>query len=277
MEAAGLARVKIVIWDHNRDGMLERAAVAYADEKASRYIWGLGYHWYGDARFETWPERYEVEYEDRQKENADLMYEVKARLGLENVRRVAELRPDKHIIFTEGCQELSDRELRDVLDNRQRAWKLGERYALNIISDLNNGCEGWIDWNLCLDETGGPNHVGNLCCAPIICDTQTDQVIRLPAYWYLGHFSRYLKPGACRAISSSSRDILEVTSWLNPDGSLAVVVLNQSEEEVDFWLKIFGHGAVEAEAAPRSITTFLVDDVEPECSVSGDAEAGDQP
>ena len=49
-------------------------------------------------------------------------------------------------------------------------WKLGERYAMNIIADLNSGCEGWIDWNLVLDETGGPNHVGNLCVAPVIAD-----------------------------------------------------------------------------------------------------------
>lgn len=275
MEAAGLSRVKIVIWDHNRDGMFERAVVAYSDEKAAKYIWGLGYHWYGDARFETWPERYEVEYEDRQKD-ADLIYEVRARLGLDNVRRVAEFRPDKHILFTEGCQELSGRDLQDVLDSNQQAWKLGERYAMNIISDLNNGCEGWIDWNLCLDETGGPNHVGNLCCAPIICDTQKDQVLKLPAYWYLGHFSRYMKPGACRLLSSSSRDILEVTSWINPDGSLVVIVLNQSEEEVYFWLKVFGFGAVQFRVALRSITTFLVDDVEPEGSVSGDSDASEQ-
>ena len=35
------------------------------------------------------------------------------------------------------------------------SWKTGERYGMNIIADLNAGCEGWIDWNLCLDELGG--------------------------------------------------------------------------------------------------------------------------
>jgi len=252
-EAAEMSKVKIIIWDHNRDGMLERAAVAYADESAAKYIWGLGYHWYGDGRFETWPESYEIEFEDRKNED-EAIHELKARLGFDNVRRVAELRPDKHIIFTEGCQELSGRSLEQMLG----VWKLGERYGMNIISDMNNGVEGWIDWNLCLDERGGPNHVGNFCSAPIICDTQNDTILRQPSFWYLGHFSRYIKPGACRAVSSTSRDVLEVTSWVNVDGSLAVVVMNQSDDDVDFWLKVFGSGAAHVEAPARSISTFLV-------------------
>lgn len=252
-EAAELNKVKIIIWDHNRDGMLERAAVAYADESAAKYIWGLGYHWYGDGRFETWPESHEIEFEDRQHED-ETIHELRARLGFDNVRRVAELRPDKHIIFTEGCQELSGRSLEQMLD----VWKLGERYGMNIISDMNNGVEGWIDWNLCLDERGGPNHVGNFCSAPIICDTRNDTILRQPSFWYLGHFSRYIKPGACRAVSSTSRDVLEVTSWVNVDGSLAVVVMNQSDDDIDFWLKVFGSGAAHVEAPARSISTFLV-------------------
>jgi len=258
LEAADLSRVKIIIWDHNRDGMLERAAVAYADVEASKYIWGLGYHWYGDARYETWPECYDIVYEDR-KRGGGSVQELKARLGFENVRRLAELQPDKHIIFTEGCQELSNRKLDEMLG----VWKIGERYGMNIINDMNHGCEGWIDWNLCLDERGGPNHVGNFCSAPIICDTRSDEVLRQPSYWYLGHFSRYIRPGACRAVSSTSRDVLEVTSWVNPDGSLAVVVMNQSAEDIEFWLKVQGSGAVRTEAPARSITTYLVDDVEP--------------
>mmetsp|Transcript_102037 Transcript_102037/g.284020 ORF Transcript_102037/g.284020 Transcript_102037/m.284020 type:complete len:516 (+) Transcript_102037:82-1629(+) len=250
----GLGNVKILVWDHNRDGMLERAAVAYADPEAAKYIWGLGYHWYGDARFEDWPSRSEVSFEDRQKECAPI-FELRARAGFENVRKVHELRPDKHILFTEGCQELSGRVLSDVLG----LWKFGERYGMNIISDLNSGTEGWIDWNLYLDETGGPNHVGNTCVAPIIYDTKKGDVLYQPAYWYLGHFSKYIRPGARRVTSSTSRDALEVLSFLNLDGRLAVVVMNQSEGEVAFWLKIPG-AAVKTSAPARSITTYILED-----------------
>lgn len=254
LETAGLGDVKVIVWDHNRDGMLERAAVAYSDPEAARYIWGLGYHWYGDARFEVWPDRCEVPFDDPQ--CGRRVAEVRAQNCVDNVARVAELRPDKHVIFTEGCQELGDRPLASVLGD----WKLGERYAMNIIADMNSGCEGWIDWNLCLDAQGGPNHAGNFCAAPVICDTRRDEVLYQSSYWYLGHFSRYIRPGARRVVCGPSRDALEVTAFANPDSSLVVVVLNQSEESLDFWLKIAGEGAVEVEAPPRSITTFSINE-----------------
>lgn len=254
LEKAGLGAVKILAWDHNRDGMLERASVAYADPDAAKYIWGIGYHWYGDPRFEIWPDRATVPFEDRQQANAPT-FELRGQSGFSNVRQVADLRPDKHILFTEGCQELGGRPLASMLGN----WKLGERYAMNIIADVNAGCEGWIDWNLCLDEQGGPNHVSNFCVAPIICNTRTDEVLYQPIFWYLGHFSRYIRPGARRIICGSSRDSLETTAFINPDGDVAVIVMNQTAEEVEFWLKVAGSGAVCTEAPPHSITTFLVD------------------
>jgi len=254
LEAAGLGDVKILVWDHNRDGMLERAAHAYSDPAAAKYIWGVAYHWYGDARFETWPERTMVTFEDRQRGNAPF-YELRSCLGLDNVRRVAELRPDKHLLQTESCQELGGRTLQAVLGD----WKLGERYATNVIADANAGCEGWIDWNLCLDAEGGPNHKGNCCVAPIICDAHSDEVLLQPCYWCLGQFSRFIRPGALRAVCGSSRDALEATAFVNPDGSLAVVVLNQSEELIDFWLKIGDSGAARTDAPAHSVTTYVLD------------------
>eukprot|EP00927_Polykrikos_kofoidii_P041384 TRINITY_DN35292_c0_g1_i1.p1 TRINITY_DN35292_c0_g1~~TRINITY_DN35292_c0_g1_i1.p1 ORF type:complete len:493 (-),score=69.53 TRINITY_DN35292_c0_g1_i1:113-1591(-) len=254
LEKAGLGSVKILVWDHNRDGMLERAAVAYGDPEAEKYIWGVGYHWYGDARYESWPERSEVPFQDRQRDCAPIT-ELRGRVGFDNVRLVADLRPEKHILFTEGCQELGGRPLKELLGE----WKLGERYAMNMISDFNSGCEGWIDWNLWLDETGGPNHVGNLCSAPIICDTENNEVLYQPSYWYLGHFSRYISPGAQRLLASSSRDALEVVAFLNPDTSVAVVVMNQSDQDMQFWLKAPG-GSARVDAPKRSISTFILRD-----------------
>merc|ERR1711972_470895 len=104
-----------------------------------------------------------------------------------------------------GCQELGGRPLASVIQD----WRLGERYAMNIIADLNSGCEGWIDWNLCLDEQGGPNHANNCCVAPVICDTVADQVLYQPAFWHLAHFSRHIRVGARRVACSSSKDVLE--------------------------------------------------------------------
>ncbi|CAJ1443969.1 unnamed protein product [Effrenium voratum] len=249
--------VKILVWDHNRDGMLERASVIYDDSIAADLVWGVAYHWYGDPRFETWPPRTEVPFADRQQ--GGTVPELRGCAGFENVRQLADLRPDKHILFTEGCQELGGRPLSSVMGD----WKLGERYSMNIIADVNAGCEGWIDWNLCLDEEGGPNHVGNTCVAPVICDTRTDKVLYQPSFWHLGHFSRYIRPGARRVLCSTTRDALEVTAFANPDGGLVVVVLNQSEESIGFWLKVRHSGetrAVVLESPRRSIQTLLVED-----------------
>mmetsp|Transcript_87572 Transcript_87572/g.271146 ORF Transcript_87572/g.271146 Transcript_87572/m.271146 type:complete len:592 (-) Transcript_87572:161-1936(-) len=259
LESSGLGSVKILVGDHNRDGMLERAAIIYGDPEAAKYVWGVGYHWYGDARFEAWPDRSEVYFPDRQ-QNWQLRFELKSRLGLENLKRVAELHPDKHILFTEGCQELSGVPLKAI----QNEWMFGERYAMNIIADMNNGCEGWIDWNLFLDEQGGPNHVDNNCLAPIIYDTQKQEVIYTPPYIFLSHFSRFIRPEARRVLCSTSRDALEVTSFMNVDGSIVVVVLNRSSSEVDFKLKVAGEGAdpvqaVQLTSPPSSIMTLVVE------------------
>lgn len=269
--------LKIVAWDHNRDGMLQRAACIYSDPDVSEYVWGIGYHWYGDPRFEWWPGRAEVNFEDalrvlaaerklpvpvmkvlagsKHLEGAMHFPELRGRLCLDSVRQTAELRPDKHLLFTEGCQELGGRSLSSMLES----WKTGERYGMNIIADLNSGCEGWIDWNLCLDELGGPNHAGNFCLAPIICDTRTDEVLLQPAYWFLGHFARYIRPGARRVLCSSSRDLLECTAWRNLDDTLSIVVMNQSESSLEFTLRIAGSGAIMTEAPSHSITTFVVE------------------
>mmetsp|Transcript_91849 Transcript_91849/g.286326 ORF Transcript_91849/g.286326 Transcript_91849/m.286326 type:complete len:299 (+) Transcript_91849:2-898(+) len=253
LERMGLGDVKIIIHDHNRGAMLERAATIYGDPEAEKYVWGVGYHWYGDVHFEDWPKRFWLPFEDRGSGGTPI-FELRAQVGFDNVRRVAELKPEKHVLFTEGCQELGPRMLSTMLDD----WKTGERYSMNIIADLNSGCEGWIDWNLCLDEAGGPNHRGNFCLAPIICGTETDKVLLQPAYWHLGHFSRHIRPGAKRVPCSTSQDALEVTAFKNPDGSLAIVVLNQTEQDLDFWLKLAGEGNARAEAPHRSISTLVV-------------------
>jgi glucosylceramidase len=215
---AGLGHIKIVIWDHNRDLMVERASVVYSDPQAARYVWGCGFHWYGEDHFD-------------------------------HVQLVHDAWPDKALLFTEGCQEGGP---------HHGSWALGERYARSIINDLNRWTTGWIDWNLLLDETGGPNHVGNLCSAPILADRTTGTLQHQSSYAYLGHFSRFIQPGAHRVLCAASRQDLESTAFVNPDGSTAVVVMNRAETPIDFTLRVdASHCAV---AMPsRAIATFVID------------------
>jgi glucosylceramidase len=216
LHAAGLGHVNIIIWDHNRDLMVERANVVYADREAARYVWGTGFHWYVEDNFD-------------------------------HVQQVHDAWPDKHLLFTEGCQEEGP---------HLGSWDLGERYARSMINDLNRWTEGWMDWNLLLDIQGGPNHVGNYCSAPIIADTAGDRLLMQSSYYYMGHFARFIRPGARRVLCAASLQDLETTAFVNTDGTLAVVAMNRTRKPQRFVLEVDG-GRWLAELPARSIATYL--------------------
>ncbi|MBA4389046.1 MAG: glucosylceramidase [Verrucomicrobia bacterium] len=216
LQRNGLGHVKIVIWDHNKERVFERSCVAYCDPDAARYIWGTGFHWYSGDHFE----------------------------GLQATRKMF---PDKHLLFTEGCQEGGV---------KLGAWAPAERYGHDIIGNLNNDTEGFIDWNLVLDEQGGPNHVGNFCDAPVIADTRTGEVTYEASFYYLGHFSRFIRPGAVRIGFSRYTDRLEVTAFRNPDGVIAVVVMNRTADEIPFVLRCHERGTASFKSKPHSIVTL---------------------
>jgi len=125
-----------------------------------------------------------------------------------------------------------------------------------MINDFNNGMVGFTDWNILLDETGGPNHVQNFCFAPVHGDTKTGKLIYTNAYYYIGHFSKFINPGAKRIISSSSRSQLLTTAFKNGDGKTVVIVMNQSNIKTPYNLWLNGKAA-ELTALPHSIATLI--------------------
>ncbi len=192
--------VKLVIWDHNRDRVAKRAHETLSDPEVNKLVWGIGYHWYvSDESI--------------------------------NLTTTHQLFPDKHIMLTECCVEIDNGNTKgdDVyLGN----WENGERYGKNIIADFNNYCEGWMDWNLVLDELGGPNHVNNYCESPIMYDTKKKEVIYNPSYYYIGHFSKFLEVGAKRvACFNDNTNELSSTSFVNPNGDVVIVIQNEG------WIK----------------------------------------
>jgi glucosylceramidase len=223
LEKEGLKDKKVIIWDHNRDLIYQRVSTTLNDPEVAKYVWGIGYHWY-----ETWT-------------GSDMMFD--------NLKRVAETFPDKHLLFTEGCAESFN-------PTRLSAWALGERYGMSMINDFNAGTVGWTDWNVLLDEIGGPNHVGNFCFAPVHGDTKTGKVSYTNSYYYIGHFSKFIKPGARRIIASSNRTDLLTTGFINEDGKVAVVVMNKGSKSLPYRLWIGGK-AVEVTSRPHSIATLV--------------------
>ena len=182
LKEKGLDHVKLYIWDHNKERTYERTR-DIVDETTKDMIAGVAYHWYSGDHFET-------------------------------LSMVREDYPDLMLMHSEGCVELA--RYGAAAGNSLRHAK---QYAHDIIGDLNHGMNYWIDWNLVLDEIGGPNHVDNFCGAPIICDGTNDTIE-----------VKYIKPGAVRIASSTYSPDLEVTAAKNPDGTIALVVLNTSEE-----------------------------------------------
>ena len=224
MEAAGLGDKKIVVWDHNRDLINHRANVIFDDAEASKFAWGIGFHWY-----ETWA-------------GGDPMFA--------NLADIKESYPDKNILFTEGCVEKFDAK-------KYQHWPNAERYGRSMINDFNQGTVGWTDWNILLDQTGGPNHLGNFCFAPVHADLTKGELIYTPSYYYIGHFSKFIRLNAKRVSTVSSRSQLLCTSFLNEDGSLATIVMNQSDQEITYKVYI-GSQAVQTKIFPHAIQTLLI-------------------
>jgi glucosylceramidase len=206
LENEGLGSKKIIIWDHNRGDMLEkRAQLVFSDPEVSKYAWGIGFHWY-----ETW--------------NGGTP-------KFESVAKVHEAFPNKNLLFTEGCIEKFDA-------SKYQFWGNAERYGLNMINDFNNGTVGWTDWNILLDQNGGPNHVGNFCFAPIHADTNSGQLIYTPMYYYIGHFSKFIRPDAKRINETVSNKSLLSTSFKNTDGKIATIIMNQENKSVVYNITI---------------------------------------
>jgi glucosylceramidase len=233
LENAGLSDTGILAWDHNRDLLAERFSATEAVPGADTYIAGAAYHWYSGDQYE-------------------------------NVRAVAEAFPHKELIFSEGCVEGGPRD---------GAWFTGERYAHNIINDLNSGCTAWFDWNVVLDMQGGPNHVGNFCDAPILADTDTGKLHYQSSYYYIGHFSRFIRPGAVRLSTTMDSwmtpatadgrmgNTMESCSFRNEDGTTVVVVTNRTEADMIYQLKTASKND-EPETLlcpPRAIQTLIID------------------
>ena len=213
-------KMKLLVWDHNRDIMLERVQPIYQDPVASSFVWGTAFHWYGEELFA-------------------------------NVGKTKALYPDKHLLFTEGCIEGGP---------RPGSWDTGERYARNIIGDFLQGNEGFIDWNLVLNEQGGPNHVGNYCDAPILFDRRQQSVIKNSSYYAIGHFSKFILPGSIRiGYEASLPPGVQAVAYQRPDQQKVVVLLNTTKTAFDLSLPYAKNFQV-VQLPERSIITLLIDE-----------------
>ncbi|CAK0864623.1 unnamed protein product [Prorocentrum cordatum] len=154
--------VSIFVYDHNKDHVAQWANVISEDKDAAKYATGVAYHWYSGDSF-------------------DAVASIHAAL------------PQLQLLASEATYERYRWKAGATLETGE--WSMGEGYAHDIIGDLNAGSVGWIDWNLLLDENGGPNHVDNVCDAAMMANLSKGDVYRHPQYYYIGHFSKFMHLG----------------------------------------------------------------------------------
>jgi glucosylceramidase len=243
--------VRLLIYDQNRDGLEEWTDTILGDPVTADYVYGVAVHWYAST-FKVYEDTFD---------------------------RVHAKFPDCSIVHTEGCiDNLGNAAPGGIADpvrfqesgwfDNDRFWWnpnatdwaytatwAGEaaadhpvytpvhRYARNIIVSLDHWVTGWVDWNIVLDQDGGPNHAGNFCGAPIMIDTSSRQVYYTPIFHVLAQFSRTIRPGD-RAVQTHldraglGPDDLHACATINDDGLLSVQLLNTTKEPIPFRLQI---------------------------------------
>lgn len=223
------AGVRVLIFDHNKGDMNAYVAPTYSDPEAAQYAWGTAFHWYAPSQ---------------QKANNWYARE------LDKLRRSW---PEKAMIHTESSIDI------DPADPIGQYWRESTDYAgsfvpfstyvHDIISNLNHGTQGYIEWCMILSHEGKPNPYDNFNSAPVLINPETDEVIYTPLYYLLSHFSKFIRPGAKRiqldadSVSSEAdrSPPLLYTAARNPDGSLAVVLFNTTEQVQQATLTLWGY------------------------------------
>lgn len=163
-------QLHIMIYDHNKLSLFDFAKEIYDNPKAAQYVSGAAFHWYSE-RGST---------------------DLDGTEGFDKVSQTYRYRPDKFLLATESCN------CPNVSSTVDQAWYRAHRYARDILNDLNHFAIGWVDWNLILNHKGGPNHLGNLCDAPILPNSNGSDIIVQPMYYFLAHISKYVVPGSQR-------------------------------------------------------------------------------
>ncbi len=217
--------VAIVGYDHCRERVFERAKTL-AGGKNGKYFGGIAHHWYSGDHFGE-------------------------------LRAFYERYPDKLNIASEGCCAVTGSGIQP-----ERDLEFAEVYAHDICGCFNSGVQYYCDWNLTLDENNGPYHnrEGRGCSAdaPIFCNAATGELVYRLSYYYIGHYSKFVSRGAKVVGVSAYTDKLDCVAFKNPNGSVALVVLNRTDKSQNCIARLDGH-IHKTSLAPHSIVTLFIE------------------
>lgn len=228
--------LRILIYDHNKSTMNEYVSPTYQDPEASKYAWGTAFHWYTNSEL---------------KDN---------NWYAEELAKLQKTWPNKAMIHSESSIDI------DADDPIGQYWRAStdyagtfvpfETYAYDIITDLNHGTQGYVEWCSILSHKGQPNPYNNYNSAPVLINPVTDEVIYTPLYYLLSHFSKFIRPDARRiGLKGEAVEGIIYTAAKNPDGSIAVVVFNKNEEALELSITLEA-STYTTLIAPRAIQTI---------------------
>lgn len=269
LKADEFSDVNLLILDHNRDGLAHWVDTILPDEEANQYIYGTAVHWY-----ESTINVYEDELNETHNKYPGFAI-INTEATIDDLGKPA----PNGIADPEGFTEENWFGNDDFWWNKTATdwaytaeWAPNaedhpmytpvHRYARNIIVSFNNWMNGWVDWNIVLDENGGPNHVGNFCGAPIMIDTSSKEVYYTPVFHVLSQFSQTIRPGdkavqTSRELDGLGDDDIHASATINADNLLSVQLLNTTKKPISYSLEI-GNQHANVEIMANAVQTVQV-------------------
>jgi glucosylceramidase len=118
-------------------------------------------------------------------------------------------------------------------------WEDGDHWGQQLFGDLGASASAWIYWNMILDEKGGPWMVSPIHQDPdpnvqhplVVIDRTTHKVTYTAAFYYLAHFSKFVRPGDVRVRTTGSMEGVQCLAFQSPDGGLVAELLNSRTTE----------------------------------------------
>lgn len=219
MLARGYDDIEVFIWDHNKERIYERVRDV-VDDSTKEMVAGAAFHWYSGDHFES----------------MDL---------------VRKFYPDVKMIMSESCLEYR-------LFDEKNIENVTNRLCHEIIGDLNHGMCAFYDWNLLLDEKGGPNHVKNYCHAPFLYDTRTGELMPQKTQRQFYHFSHNIVPGSVRIASTKYTEQIDFVAYRTPENQIVGIMLNKSDALLPVNLRMQGKAASLLLPA-RTLASFVIE------------------
>ena len=125
-----------------------------------------------------------------------------------------------------------------------------------IIHTLRSSTRCFVKWNLCGDQNKGPHAGGCGTCTPLVTiNSNTGQTSYTIDFYTLGHFSKFILPGARRIQSSNASGVLSA-AFLNPDGTRVLIAFNDTSASNPFQVR-WGSKAFSYTLPANSGATFV--------------------